>query len=104
MGSWEKEIDEELSARILRRVAEWKLAEELRTGDDGGFEVLSTQVGFRPGRKGGPRVEIEVGGKVEGVWVVHAYGHGGAGYQNSVGSAEKVVRLVEGCRYREGFL
>jgi D-amino-acid oxidase len=26
--------------------------------------------------------------------VVHSYGHAGAGYQNSVGSARKVVRLV----------
>ena len=25
---------------------------------------------------------------------MHSYGHAGAGYQNSVGSARKVVRLV----------
>jgi D-amino-acid oxidase len=51
------------------------------------------QCGLRPGRKGGPRVEQEVldGGRVR---VVHAYGHAGAGYQNSVGSARKVVGLV----------
>ncbi|KAH6664890.1 hypothetical protein B0J14DRAFT_606920 [Halenospora varia] len=41
---------------------------------------------------GGPRVEVE--GRVEGAWVVHSYGHAGAGYQNSVGCAEKVVGLV----------
>ena len=69
---------------------------ELLTGEDGGFEVLSVQCGLRPGRRGGVRVEEEVL-KGEGervVRVVHAYGHAGAGYQNSVGSARKVVRLV----------
>ena len=60
---------------------------------EGDFEVLSIQVGRRPGRKGGPRVELEKE-RVKGVRVVYAYGHDGAGYQNSVGSAEKVVRLL----------
>lgn len=50
------------------------------------------QVGLRPGRKGGVRVEREVLGS--GRRVVHAYGHAGAGYQNSVGCARKVVSLV----------
>lgn len=45
--------------------------------ENGEFEVLSSQVGLRPSRKGGPRVEVEVleGGEV----VVHSYGHSGAG-------------------------
>lgn len=95
-GNWDDAVDEALTARILERVKRWGLAEELRTGEGREFEVLSTQVGFRPGRKGGPRVEVE--GLLDGVWVVHAYGHGGAGYQSSVGSAEKVVSLVDECR------
>jgi len=86
------EIDEELSQRILERVKEFELAEELRTGDGREFEVLGTQVGFRPGRKGGPRVESE---RVGSDWVVHSYGHGGGGYQCSVGCAEEVVGLIE---------
>ena len=93
-GNDSSEIDEELSERILGRIKDWGLAEELRTGEGSEFEVLSTQVGFRPGRTGGPRVEVE-GGKVDGVNVVHSYGHAGAGYQNSVGSAKKVVKLIE---------
>jgi len=90
-GVWESEPDEKATEEILRRNA-WQVP-ELLTGPDGGFEVLSVQCGLRPGRKGGPRVEGEVldGGRVR---VVHAYGHAGAGYQNSVGSARKVVRLV----------
>ncbi|KAF2686385.1 nucleotide-binding domain-containing protein [Lentithecium fluviatile CBS 122367] len=71
-------------------------------GGDGkvGIEVLREMAGLRPGRKGGVRVEGEdvvVEGKGMGkreVVVVHQYGHAGAGYQNSVGSAGKVLRIV----------
>jgi D-amino-acid oxidase len=59
VGNWSSEVDEGLSKTILERVAEYGLAEELRTGEKGGFEVISTQVGFRPGRIGGPRVKVE---------------------------------------------
>ncbi|PNS15268.1 D-amino-acid oxidase [Sphaceloma murrayae] len=81
---------EEVTERILEGAR--ALAPELLTGRDGGFEVVSVQAGFRPGRKGGARVERERIGEWE---VVHAYGHDGAGYQNSVGCGREVVRLVE---------
>jgi D-amino-acid oxidase len=97
VGNWDAGEDRELTERILRRAR--VLVPELLVGRngngdrDGEFEVLSVQAGRRPGRKGGPRVEMEKE-RVRGVRVVHAYGHEGAGYQNSVGSAEKVVRLL----------
>jgi len=66
------------------------LAPEL-LGHDGEFKVLEISVGLRPGRKGGARVEMEdIGNRV----VCHAYGHGGAGYQNSIGVARKTLRLI----------
>jgi D-amino-acid oxidase len=95
-GSYEERVDPDLTKRILERIKRWEMAEELRTGEEGEFEVISEQVGWRPGRKGGPRVEVDGEGRIEGVWVVHAYGHSGGGYQGSVGSAENVVRLVGG--------
>ncbi|KAK0099500.1 hypothetical protein ONS95_000231 [Cadophora gregata] len=95
VGSWDKEVDLEMGERIMERVKRGGLAEELRIGEDGGFEVVRQQVGFRPGRKGGPRVEVERE-KVGGVWVVHSYGHGSGGFQASVGCAERIVELVEG--------
>lgn len=88
IGDWTATPDPETTAEILSRAKEW--APELLKAN-GEFEVLSVQVGLRPGREGGVRVEIE---DVEGVVVCHAYGHAGAGYQNSVGSARKVVRLL----------
>lgn len=89
IGDWTAEPDPKTTEEILRHAKEW--APEL-LNENGEFEVLSVQVGLRPGRKGGARVQIEI---LDGVTVCHAYGHAGAGYQNSVGSANKVVRLLE---------
>ncbi|OCL08140.1 FAD dependent oxidoreductase [Glonium stellatum] len=88
-GNWSAEPDPMATKEIIRRAKEW--APEL-LNDQGEFEILSVQVGLRPARKGGVRVEIE---KVDDFLICHAYGHAGAGYQNSVGSANKVLRLLE---------
>jgi len=89
VGNWSKAVDSETTKAILTRNR--LLSPELLTGPDGDFEVISVQCGLRPGRTGGPRLERET---VEGKRVVHAYGHASGGYQNSIGSARKVVRLV----------
>lgn len=90
VGIWSTEVDPATTERTLQRAR--IMAPELLRAPGGGFEIISTQCGLRPGREGGPRVELErVGDRV----VVHAYGHGGGGYQNSVGSAREVVDLVD---------
>lgn len=94
VGNWDAGEDKELTQRILERVKRLKESKEI-VGENGEFEVVSVQVGRRPGRIGGPRVDIEKE-KVHGVKVIYSYGHSGAGYQNSVGSAAKVVRLLIG--------
>ena len=70
---------------------------KLLGNDDVKFEVLAEQVGLRPGRRGGPRVEHEEVLLSDGKrWdVVHNYGHAGGGFQGSIGSASKVLSLVE---------
>ncbi|KAF2225130.1 hypothetical protein BDZ85DRAFT_233569, partial [Elsinoe ampelina] len=90
VGTWDERVSEEVTRRILEGAK--GLAPELLTGRDGGFEVVSAQAGFRPGREGGARVEVE---RVGGFRVVHAYGVDGAGYQNSVGLAKEVEGLVQ---------
>lgn len=93
---WDPLPDPNLAVRIMSRAV--KLCPSLTKGK--GIEALSIirhGVGLRPLRVGGVRLEREwVGGKgeVEGVWVVHNYGHGGFGYQSSYGCAERVVRMV----------
>lgn len=88
-GNWDTSVSENSKQRTLQGCKE--LAPEL-LGKDGEFELLSVQVGLRPARRGGPRVAAEVlrGGQ----FLIHEYGHSGAGYQNSIGSAEKVLRLL----------
>ncbi|KAF5869184.1 putative d-amino acid oxidase protein [Botrytis fragariae] len=116
-NTWNANPDHELSSRIIQRLKDIGWAEDLKN-EKGEIEVLDTYVGFRPGRKGGARVEIEgMGGegdgewdeeidggrdgkgkakKIEGVYVIHNYGHGSGGYQCSIGCAEEVVELVRG--------
>lgn len=86
---WDETPDPAITEQILKHNA-WQIP-ELLTGPDGGFEVLSVQCGLRPARRVGPRMERENLGDKK---VVHAYGHAGAGYQNSVGSARMVVGMV----------
>lgn len=69
-----------------------KLCPKLTDGK--GIEHLSVirhGVGLRPVREGGARVERE---RIDGVHVIHNYGHGGAGYQSSYGCAQAAVELV----------
>ncbi|OAK97580.1 FAD dependent oxidoreductase [Phaeosphaeriaceae sp. SRC1lsM3a] len=76
-NNWSDEWDEQLGKEIMERCC--TLCPELGRPED--LQVISRNIGLRPSRKGGPRVEVE-----KGTWkvpVVHAYGHSGAGYQAS---------------------
>lgn len=84
---WNTIPNEKTTKEILERAKAF--APEL-LDESGNFIVQSVQVGLRPSRHGGARVELE---EVESMVVCHEYGHAGAGYQNSIGSARKVVRL-----------
>ncbi|KAF2112133.1 hypothetical protein BDV96DRAFT_170388 [Lophiotrema nucula] len=88
-GDWNAEVDAELAKDIMERCC--ALCPEL--GKPGDLQIISHNVGLRPSRKGGVRIELE-----KGKWsvpVVHNYGHSGAGYQSSWGTAERAVRLVK---------
>ena len=90
-GSWESQPDPNLATRIMKRAVE--LCPAL-TGGKGieHLDVIRHGVGLRPVREGGTRIEKE---RLGGVWVVHNYGAGGAGYQSSYGCAKAAVSLVE---------
>lgn len=89
------EPDPAMTARILERCA--PIAPELLDAE-GEFDVLAVQVGLRPMRRGGPRMEVEWVGEGEGrKFICHCYGHGSAGYEGSVGVARTAVDLVRGC-------
>lgn len=91
-GSWESRPDPSLALRIMKRAID--VDPSLVPDGKGveGLDVIRHGVGLRPVREGGARVEKE---RVDGTWVVHNYGHGGAGYQSSYGCAMNAVSLVE---------
>ena len=71
-GDWNTKVDHETTKAISEGCK--PLAPELLK--DGEFEVMKTLVGLRPSREGGARVETE---QIAGKWVIHSYGHSGAG-------------------------
>ncbi|KAM5535827.1 hypothetical protein V8D89_010445 [Ganoderma adspersum] len=106
-GNWDTSFSAADAQGILDRCA--KLVPAIKDKDT---KILKHNVGLRPARKGGPRVEaewLEIPCKTEWittgedsasaaatgkVLVVHAYGFGSAGYQMSWGAAEDVGSLV----------
>lgn len=91
LGNWNGTPDLDLAARIMRRAVE--LNPNLTVGRDvEGLSVVRHAVGLRPYRAEGVRVEREV---IDGMPVVHCYGHGGFGYQVSWACSGDVVKLVE---------
>ncbi|EJT99463.1 D-aspartate oxidase [Dacryopinax primogenitus] len=58
--------------------------------------VIESGCGFRPGRKGGVRLEEDqmTNSKGETIPVIYHYGHGGFGYQASWGSASMAMELL----------
>ena len=88
--NWESQPDPNLAIRIMKRSI--KLVPSLTDGKGiEALDVIRHAVGLRPMREGGPRVEKE---KINGIWVIHQYGHGGYGYQASYGSAKEAVALA----------
>ncbi|PSN66642.1 FAD dependent oxidoreductase [Corynespora cassiicola Philippines] len=88
-GDWRAEPDMQLAEEIVEECC--RLAPELGKPEE--LQIISHNVGLRPSRKGGPRIELERW--ANGVPVVHNYGHAGAGYQASWGVAKRVVELVQ---------
>ncbi|PYH88422.1 DAO-domain-containing protein [Aspergillus ellipticus CBS 707.79] len=90
--NWDPLPDLNLGARIMKRaIAAYPRLVKPGQGIEG-LDVIRHGVGLRPVREGGPRIQKD---EVDGVHVVHNYGHGSFGYQTSFGCAEEVVVLVK---------
>lgn len=75
----------------MRRVHE-NVPSHFPSSREADFEIIKYNVGIRPARDTGVRVEKEV---VDGEKIVHAYGTGGGGYVFSFGIAREVSKLVD---------
>ena len=89
VGDWEAGVREETREALLRRAVEYFPDFVGRVEE---FEVVRDNVGRRPWREGGLRIESEDLG--DGKRLVHGYGAGGRGYELSWGAAERTVQLV----------
>ena len=76
-----------------RVIATRMLAPPTAMGEPGAAKFVA---GVRPHRNGGARIEVSSPIEIEGQrrYVVHNYGHGGAGISMAFGAAERVVSLV----------
>lgn len=94
--SWSQEPDPDLAVRIMKRAI--MICPNLVPPGSGieALRVVRHQVGFRPFREGGPRIERDViHDEKEGVLnIVHSYGAHSYGFQASYGMANLVVKLV----------
>ena len=86
----EKRTDTEVDEQVRRDIIE---RANIITGGqlenmDPKRDIIRDIVAFRPGRKGGYRIERQKN-------VVHAYGFSGAGYRYSFGAASEVKKLVD---------
>lgn len=84
-NDWSLDVDPKTSEEILRKCRE--LDPRLNEA-----EVLGERVGLRPGRM---EVRLELEHLSKDSFVIHNYGHGGAGFTLSWGCAEDVLKLVE---------
>ncbi|KAM9940258.1 hypothetical protein OXX80_000243 [Metschnikowia pulcherrima] len=84
--------DKALTQRILDRATTYlpELIDEKMHGNKPYIDVVKVNVGLRPFREDGPRIEKDHKKK----WLIHGYGAGGGGYQGSYGFAKKIVELV----------
>lgn len=84
-NNWNSTVSEQDSADIMRRATVmWPPIAQAT--------LVANNVGFRPARQGGIRVELVNTFKVP---VVHHYGHAGAGFEESWGSTAAAIKLVQ---------
>lgn len=92
--NWDGTEDRNLTRRILTRALQHapQLVDPLFKNNPAFLDIVRTNVGLRPFRDGGVRIEVDPKRK----WLIHNYGAGGGGYQGSFGFAAQVVDLVKG--------
>ncbi|KAI8067456.1 hypothetical protein BC940DRAFT_300784 [Gongronella butleri] len=91
----DKTADPELTKSILKACCDLHPFLAHGKGPDN-LKILSVNVGFRPGRKDGIRIEKEIKQRANGqkVVVCHNYGHSSHGYQSSWGSSQRVWKVI----------
>ena len=87
------EEDKDLTARLIRRATKYvpELVDPKFKNNPATIVIERVNIGFRPFREDGPRIEVDPKYK----WLIHDYGAGAGGYQGSVGMGRKVVEVLK---------
>ncbi|KAI8373705.1 hypothetical protein BD560DRAFT_327905 [Blakeslea trispora] len=91
-GNTDPTINNEVTQDILQRAYAYCPDLSLQRKGVQDLKVVGTIVGLRPNRAGGPVLKNQYYSKQ--TLITHNYGHGGAGYQSSWGTAQEAARLV----------
>lgn len=92
VDEWSSKEDKAITQRILARAIRYiPLLIDTSVGNPDHLHVVNVNIGLRPFREGGPRIERDS----KRPWLIHAYGAGGGGYQGSYGFAQKVSEIVK---------
>lgn len=89
-GDWEADPRDETTRRVLATAADM-FPDFVKSADE--FEVVKVNVGRRPWRRGGLRLEVET--CRNGRRIIHGYGAGGRGYELSWGVAQTLLDLFQ---------
>jgi D-amino-acid oxidase len=91
MGDMEEKPRAEMRTKLLRQSVQY-FPDFVKREEE--FDIVRDNVGRRPFREGGLRLESEIlaDGRRR---IIHAYGIGGRGYETSWAIAERVVELVD---------
>ncbi|ABN65368.2 D-amino acid oxidase [Scheffersomyces stipitis CBS 6054] len=87
------DVDEQLTKRIIDRALKYvpEIVDPSYKNNPPKVDIVRTQVGLRPFREGGARIEQDS----DNGWLFHNYGAGGGGYQGSYGMSSKLVELIQ---------
>ncbi|KAK6457799.1 D-amino acid oxidase [Scheffersomyces xylosifermentans] len=87
------EVDDSMTQRIIERAVKYvpELIDPNYKNNPTTIDIVKVNVGLRPFREGGVRIEQDKDHK----WLIHNYGAGGGGYQGSYGMADKTVELLQ---------
>lgn len=90
--SWDGTEDQGTTQRIIQRALQFapELVNPSFQNNPSFIDIVRVNVGLRPYRDGGVRIEFDP----EKKWLIHNYGAGGGGYQGSFGFAAKVLKLA----------
>ncbi|CUM62817.1 uncharacterized protein PRCAT00000375001 [Priceomyces carsonii] len=91
--NYSNKVSDEDTRALIQRASQW-YPQYMKTNNNGKkyFDIKKINVGFRPAREGGLKLDIE---QIDKTVIVNNYGAGGMGYELSYGSALEVYNLIE---------